>query len=382
MVVSYVIKNKDIEVITFDIQKSERLQSFSNLRVIKEGLAPRFTDLGAWLQSRYKFSCARNVTDFFNSIGIKDLEAFIDIFHCTSLRDTFWVHRAGENISWSKVSPYRNNYSRLISRYSLEGLLIKDSKNYFSPDVSTDGSFPHTWKWKDDKIYFLKAGSKFTLGGINSGKEPISEYYAGKVAAYLGFKHVDYELRLHTRADKHVEYITECLCYTSEEIGTITANELGLKRYQEVYEYCSGLNCSEQFLDMLFLDCLLMNTDRHFSNIEFFVENDTQRIVGLVPIFDNNFSFLPRFIEGIDIFDRKEYAARTEESFESLFGFISKHKDYSKPLHQLKRLRLVQPDKCKIADKRLEFLNWFLQEQVDYWLSYKAELPANTEKPA
>ena len=120
---------------------------------------------------------------------------------------------------------------------------------------------------------------------------------------------------------------------------------------------------------MFFLNCLLLNTDRHFSNIEFFMDNDSLKVIGMAPIFDNNYSFLPRFIEGYDVFNREEYVARDGRTFDELYKLVKKNKSFNKELIKLKKLKLDRPDKVEIKDERLKFLNWLLQLQVDYLLS-------------
>ena len=220
-------------------------------------------------------------------------------------------------------------------------------------------------------ITFVKAGSKYTLGGSNSGREPYSEYYASVVADYLGFNHVNYSIREHRRRDNRIDIVTDCNCFTTEQTGTVTAYLLGLDSYEKVIDYCKALNTKSfnTILDMLFLDCLLLNTDRHFSNIEFFVDNRTLEVKELTPIFDNNFSFVPRFIEGYDTFDRSEYLARDNRTFEDLYALVKKYKDYKGKLLSLKKLILEKPKNVFIKYSRLKFLNDFLQMQVDYLLT-------------
>ena len=120
---------------------------------------------------------------------------------------------------------------------------------------------------------------------------------------------------------------------------------------------------------MLFLDCVLLNTDRHFSNIEFLFNNDTLKILRIAPIFDNNGALLPRFIEGYDEFVREDYIARDGETFEEVFSLISNYKNFTKLLIRLKSFKFVNNRQCSVSEERLKFLNDFLQMQVFYYLS-------------
>ena len=167
-----------------------------------------------------------------------------------------------------------------------------------------------------------------------------------------------------------MDVVTECNCFTTENIGTVTAHDLKLESYEKVLEYCRELspNAVKTFVDMLFLDCLLLNTDRHFSNIEFFVNNDTLKVLDIAPIFDNNYALLPRFIEGYDTFKRDEYTVRDNRTFQELYDLVKKNRDYTGELIRLKNLKLTEPEGVEISAERLGFLNSFLQMQVKYLL--------------
>lgn len=366
---NYILMNKNIKILKFDIDFGMIIQKYSNI------LPYNFSNITEWIDSRAKFSCARDVKEFFKSIGIENSKDYIEVTHCISLHDTFWIKREDDNLTWDNVSPFRHNYSNVISTYALEGINIGNKdKNYFSPVASTEGSFPHTWKYKGvDNVIFIKAGSKYTLGGSNSGREPYSEYFASQIAQYLKFNCVKYSIRKHIRHDSRPDVVTECKCFTTEQFGSVTAHKLRLNSYEEVIEYCKKLsdNAYNTCIDMFFLDCLLMNTDRHFSNIEFLVDNNTLRVIDITPIFDNNYALLPRFIEGYDTFNRSDYIARDGRTFEELYQLVKKHKTYQKELINLKKYKITRPNNkdVDISDLRLRFLNDFLQMQVNYLLN-------------
>ena len=203
--------------------------------------------------------------------------------------------------------------------------------------------------------------------------EPYSEYYASKVCDYLKFNHVNYELDHYKRNDASMDLITACKCFTSEQYGSVSAYDLGLKTYEDVIEYCKKLSkqAYESILDMLFLDCLLVNTDRHMGNIEFIMNNDTLEVVDIAPIFDNNYSLLPRFLEPYDIFSLKDYKARDGRTFDNLYRLILKHKSFEPYLQKLAGFKLVENDTYRMRAGRIVVLNGLLEAQTKYWLDFE-----------
>lgn len=339
---------------------------------LTDSLPLDFTDINSWIKSRKIFTCAKDIESFFATLGISSDIDFIELFNCTSLHDTFWVRPYSSNKLWKEVSPYHNDYSKYVSFYSLEGIIGNKDFKYVSPDVATDGSFPSTWRFRGiNSIEYYKAGSKFTLPAFNSGFEPYSEYYACVVSKYLGFRCVDYKLKNYRHREGKEEIITVCPSYTNSEVGSISATRLELHSYEAVLDYCEKLSDSalNTCLDMFFLDCLLLNTDRHFGNIEFLFDTDTLQIFDISPIYDNNNSLLPRFMPKYDKFNRSDYTARDGRTFEELYTLICKYKNFDNLLHKLKGLTFKQV--VGYPDDKLKFINVLLKKQIDYLLSLK-----------
>lgn len=359
--------DKDKAIIKFKLN-SYKIEVLPDYKFRPHG----FTTIDEWLCKRTKFTCACDPDKIFMASKMGSMDDKINKNHLVAVTDTFWVKEIDDPIEWDAVNPYKNRHSELLSVYGLEGLFIDDNSGYMiSPQLATKGSFPHTWRFDENgHLVFMKAGTKYTFGAINSGREPFSEYYACQVAKHLGFDCVDYQIKKHVRHNGKIDVITECKSYTSEDIGSASAQELSLESYEEILEYSKKLSDTdfEKILDMLFLDCLLMNEDRHLNNIEFLVDNSNLKVIGVAPIYDNNMSFLPYFMEDRDEFNRESYMTSDRRSFDKLYKLVRKYKSYDDKLESIKGLRLDKPNGVDITEERLEFLNKFLQNQVDYLL--------------
>lgn len=364
---TYLLMNKDEEVVKFDYLFNV-IKKFGNLPY-------GANSVGEWVSKRVEFPCVKDVKPLYDVLNVSSQIDFAELTRCISLADTFWIKRTYDKISWSSVSPYENKLSNMFSIYGLDGVLIPEIEGvYIAPDVSIDGSFPHKWVFRDDDFYYMKAGSLYSLGGVNSGREPYSEYYACKVAEALGFDCVDYQIEHYVRSDGKIDTVTVCESLTSEDVGLVTAYDLGIRSYKDCIEYCKEFDDGsfENIIDMLFLDCLLVNTDRHFNNISFYVDNVSQDVLKLASIYDNNAALAPRFLEGTDsINEIDSYVSATGESFESLFRLICGYVDddlFSSYLSVLDNFEFNPV--LDITSERLKFLNDLLKHRVEVLRSW------------
>lgn len=368
--IEYLLMNRDKAIGEFGLYTG-------NLNVYENEVRPYNLDsINLWINERLMISCARDTHMFFRELGVVGKRALVENSHCVSLHDNFWIKEKESGLTWKYVSPWRKEeYSERINRYALEDNLLKiEEDSLYSPVIGEEGSFPHMVEKRGSGVYFIKASSKYTLGGVNCGNEPYSEYFASKVCEYLKFDSIKYDIKEHLRNDKKVDIITSCKYFTNEDIGSIPSSSLGLRTYEGLIEYCKELSdkALKKCLDMLFLDCLLMSVDRHFNNVKFLIDNKTLKVLDMAPIFDNNCSLLPWFMPEYDKFVRDSYVARDGKSFEELYKLILKYKSYKVELDKLEKgFKFSASKKASISKERLKFLNDFLNEQVRYWLDFE-----------
>lgn len=105
--------------------------------------------------------------------------------------------------------------------------------------------------------------------------------------------------------------------------------------------------------------------------MEFIVDNDTLEVVGIAPIFDNNYSFLPRFLEPYDVFSLNDYKARDGRTFDDLYRLILKHKSFEPYLQKLVDFKLVENPTYRMRAGRIIVLNNLLKTQTKYWLDFE-----------
>lgn len=305
----------DIKVATFDITTSEYGTNCTMMHVYNKQMLPLdLKDLRNWIESRYILTHRNNVKVFYSMLGITRLEDFVDITYCISLKDTFWVLRTDRKLKWENVSPFRNPLNKVIADYSFDRKV--NGRNITgSPDFSTDGNFPKCWKRVNDVLRLYKAGLS---GAVNAGNEPYSEVYATKVADLLGVFHVSYDI------DTYKErLVSRCDCMCSEDVGFVSYRDYTGEYEANFRSLLRSTKYSKEILDMLLLDYLTCNIDRHYGNFGFLFNIKNNQIIGFAPIFDNNLSCIPYYMEDEDLkFYIEDIRAKDGSTWTELFNMI------------------------------------------------------------
>ena len=307
--------NKDIEVCTFFITTSEYGMSCNVLKIFRRDLMPHdLRNIQEWVESRYVLSYREGIRLFFRQIGIERLEDFVSITNCISLKDTYWVKGERSKKLWKSVSPFTNPLNKVIADYSFDRK-INGKCITGSPDFATDGGFPKCWKRVDGVLQLYKAGSS---GAFNAGNEPYSEVYASKVADLLRINHIKYTLGIHKD-----RVVSKCTCMCSENVGFISYRDYTGEVEADFGSLLKRFKYDYRVVDMLLLDYIMCNVDRHYGNFGFLINNDTNKIVGLAPVFDNNLSCVPYYTsdESLEYYIN-DIRAKDGRTWEELFRLI------------------------------------------------------------
>lgn len=285
----YTLMNKDTEVVHFSISRNKSGNTMFFDSEVKSALPVGMKGFREWMESRYAMESRVNTTDFFRSLGISCLEDFICTTNCVSLLDSFWVKKRDAALNWKEVSLYRHSLNTAISDYSFSGIISGKIECSPSPDFATDGNFLKCWIRENGQFSLCKAGSS---GAANAGNEPYSEVYASKIAKRLGINCVDYTL-----ADYRGKLISKCRCMCDEKYGFKAYNSQSGVHEANFKTLLDDLGTPKYILDMLLLDYVTCNVDRHYGNFGFIIDNDTQKLVSFAPLYDHNLSCLPYYTE-------------------------------------------------------------------------------------
>lgn len=331
-----------------------------DLELTGEGLAK-------WLKHRTIPKNRAYVHNFLSKCGlnINRPMAIINISKGLSLNDCYWVVEEGFKGTFDNYNLYDNRFSQVLALIAFTGYgsSIRSSLNS-SPEFTTNGMLPKCWRRNNGRIMLYKGGTK---GASNTGNEPYSEYYAAQIAKTLGVNAIDYGL-----SKWKGELCSACEIFTSKDHSFLPVGRLvtsgGMMAVREYYEklgneFVNALN------DMIVFDAIIANTDRHFGNFGFIVDNKTNMIVSPAPLFDHGNSLFN--FAGRDDLENDEALNTYADTlapcvYDDFIGtakkmLTSKHRE---GLRKLLTFRFKKHSRYNLPNKRLKLLEKLIQSRA------------------
>lgn len=327
-----------------------------------------------WVLKRLPPYGRANINKLLRCAKLYDLESYLKVAKAISLNDTLWVNDCSNLTEWGKINPYKNRLSRVVSEVALIYNYTGGELRSPSPEYQTSGMFDKCWRRIGGDIYLIKLGTeKYT---DITGNEPYSEVLSYQVAKAMGLDNIteytimeDYKS---SRSRQIVGNCSSCKMFTSEEHGflPIEHTKFGRMYITDIYNHL-GDKDKRKLLEMLLLDSVILNIDRHTGNFGMMIDNSNLRYLGLAPIFDNNVALIPR----ISIRDREkeelwgEIRCQHPKTMENTFigqGRSAVNADRSL-LNNLKRLKDFEFDISGMkhfSKNRADFLSRLVQYQA------------------
>ena len=251
------IMSKDIKVATYEN---------GNLIYINENLCPLFIkrthNISAYFASRAIDSNRTNSRLLKKVLNIKENKDEYISLYCYGLviSDTYWFKPKGSKLKYKDVCFDSDYYSEL----ALNGeLIIYHKSPKLSPQLTAIGSFEKCWKRKDKKWWMYKKGTK---------EQIFSELFCSKLAEKLNIPTAIYK-------------------YDFEPMSSLVGDD---ESYETIFNTLLEIdsNLANQYLALMYFDCLINNIDRHNENLGLMRNVKTGQIISLAPNFDNNLALL------------------------------------------------------------------------------------------
>lgn len=323
----YVLMHREIPVVAFDldeavcvIHKIDEIFNAEHLPVgihIRHGVVDR-AELNVWWADRSIPASRSGVRKALETLNLSDTKMLLTKCFGLSLSDQYWIRPVDcENLQWKDINFFDHAFSEDIGDVLLGKAVKQGAFSFHSPDNTSDGCLKKRWKIIDGKRCLVKAGSAPLM------LQPFNEVIATLIMEKLNIPHVPYRLLW----DDDIPY-SVCEDFITRDTELVSAWRVmqATKRDNRTSVYRHYLNCCEALeitgithaIDqMLVLDYIIANEDRHFNNFGLVRNAETLEWIGVAPIFDSGSSLgydkLPAQILSDKDIDCKPFKKKHEE---------------------------------------------------------------------
>ncbi len=246
--------------------------------------------LNQWWSGRAIPASRSGLREALEEAGIEDTKVLETKSLGLSLSDQYWINPQEKPVQWREINFFENEFSadmgNLLFGRKPEGKKI----DFVSPDNTSDGWLRKKWVISEGRRYLVK-------GGSGPGyQEPFNEVMASRLMERIGIPHITYDLIWEDGYPYSV-----CEDFITSETELVSA--WNLTRTQKKENHVSGyqhyLNCckmlgipgvQESLDQMLTVDYLIANTDRHYNNFGAVRNAQTLQWRGAAPIYDSGTS--------------------------------------------------------------------------------------------
>lgn len=232
-------------------------------------------------------------------------------YHCLSLTDIYWVRNSSESVVFRDINLYENHLENALVDVSLRGKQItlqnRNLEKGIEKDLSTNGCFPKAWIRNDNQFELLKGGNPIAVR---------NEILASKICQCFQCSQVIYK-----EGSYNGELVSISSIFTSKEYSIASKEAFDIYAVNhdiDPMEYILSLDAYSYYM-MNILDYLTGNTDRHWGNWGFLIDNQTNTPISLHPLMDFNQAFTAYdTIEGVNCLTTPTQMTQKEAAIEAV----------------------------------------------------------------
>lgn len=233
--------------------------------------------------------------------------------HALSLDDQYWIKKEDEDISYDDVSFFSNKFSNDIGDV-IVGHSSSKKIDYYSPDSTSTGNLKKRWKIIDGEKYLLKAGTK------PYQYEIFNEIIASIVMDILEIDHIEYKLiidneEIYCGSKNFVNYNEDLV--TAYQLKNSKKQNNNVSLYEHLLSIYKSLNIPDykkKLNQMLLVDYLLANSDRHLNNFGVIRDAKSLEFLRIAPIYDTGsclgFDVNDKTLENLDDVNWKPFKTK------------------------------------------------------------------------
>ena len=332
-------KNTEVMKLEFEVDKNlfNKVIQIKNIEYAPLSIYKAYQDNKDLLTEVNKWFKGRNIPiwrdDLFyllKKLDVKTSDELLMKSYALSLSDQYWIKPCESKLKYKDVNFFENDfgYSDFLD-ITFSGSYIKRKINFMTPNNTTDGRLKKTWIIENGKRILIKGGYK------DNPIAPLNELLASMICDALGIKHVSYELDVIN--DK---IVSKCEDFIDEDTEFITAHSI-LKdeligNYKDIYERYikilenNGISDARDNLeDMILLDYLIMNVDRHLNNFGIIRDVNTLKWISIAPIFDSGEAMNFEMLDDAMVINDNGRLFNEVVHFDKFLDLIRKNRKYN-----------------------------------------------------
>ncbi|MFR9310099.1 HipA domain-containing protein [Hydrogeniiclostridium mannosilyticum] len=239
----------------------------------------RTKDMERWLASRAIDEHRTNSRLLKKALRIRttdDVQTVLAVNGAT-VTDRYWFKPDGSGASYDDILFKENYFDSLALRGDPNGFSHKPSR---TPELTNTGSFEKCWRLIDNEWWMYKSGNQ---------NEYFSELFICRLGEKLGLPMAHYEMDGEYIRTKN---FTGGKAINFEPMAALTEDD----DYKNCFDILYGISAelAEQYLQIIWLDTVCYNMDRHTENFGFLRNVEDGEIVSLAPNYDNNIALISR----------------------------------------------------------------------------------------
>ena len=292
----YILKHKDYPVLSFKLTDDYELSGIT--KIFDEKRLPfglKYSGLNVaqniqfsdWIENRGLPRSRSDLANIEYDLNVRNSIELSFGSYALNLTDHYWVHKSGDDLKWNDINFFENNFKEVID-FDFIGVCENNKNIDISPDLTVDGNLRKKWIILNNDRCLLK-GSRY-----NEMQEPFNEVIASEIMNSFGIDHVEYKL---IRNKTNNIPLSICKCMVDKNTELITArvvidteskeNRNDYDRFIQICENNGIKNVKEKLDDMMIVDFIIGNTDRHKNNFGIIRDADTLEWKKIAPVFDN-----------------------------------------------------------------------------------------------
>ena len=257
----------------------------------------RTGDVAGWLKNRAidtHRTNSRLLKKALHLTSADDVEVVLKVYAAT-ITDTYWFRQSGCGLKYEDVRFKVNYFDKLALRGDPDSFNQPYSP---TPELTNIGSFEKCWSLVDDGWFMIKQGNDL---------ERFSELFIYRLGQALGFPMAEYQPENGTI--KSPDFTNGASVNFESANGIVGADEDYIVNFEAFWRLSPKL--AEQYLQIIYLDTLCFNMDRHTENYGVLRDVETGAVLRMAPNFDNNIALFARGIP--------KYPERSNDKLISLF---------------------------------------------------------------